>query len=113
LSYVDEIIKLLPPSLLAVKCNLSGSGSADIAWHYHDAKEVLHILKENNKIILGGEVYTPGAKHMDLTWDAWDYDSNPKFTNLENAEKSYEVALNYMESYHKRNGDNFCFSIVI
>ena len=112
MTYIDEFKRILPRNMLAVACDLKPIGSADLAWRYEDIKIVLAALKVRSRVILGGEIYSIGEEGIKLTWDAWDYRTDPGLPQEVNVERSYKAALSYIESYHKECGEDFCYSVI-
>ena len=106
---VDEIRQILPGNLLAVAYDLDNTGN--VAWRYKDVKEVLAYLKTHGKVILGGEVFTLSKERIDLTWDLWEYQIDPALSPDANIERSYDESVSYLDSYRKKFGDDFCYSV--
>ncbi|MBI4302736.1 MAG: hypothetical protein HY665_00140 [Chloroflexi bacterium] len=112
MTYIDEFRQIMPSNILAVACDLKHTGSADLAWRCDDVKVVLATLRARGRIILGGDVYSIIEGEIDATWDAWFYEPNAALSQEANSERSYEAALGYIESYHKKHGEDFCYSVV-
>jgi hypothetical protein len=112
LSYVEEFEKLLPKELMDVSYT-SPPEIRDFAWNSSDVKKVLACLREKKRIVLGGEVYTKKGSKLDLTWDAWDYHTEIGLSRQENVENAYKTAIEYIEFFSKKLGDDFLYSVVI
>jgi hypothetical protein len=56
------MINLLPGNLIRNALNLQCIGIRELAWQYDFVFEVLKVLSDNNKIILGGDVYKIDVK---------------------------------------------------
>jgi len=87
--------------------DLSHLGIKPLGWKYEQALKVLIYLNSQNCIILGGDVYRISDVDGDIsvTYDNWYYEGD-------DVDKSLEVAQNYINNYHKRNGESYCYSIV-
>lgn len=81
----------------------------EVAWRIQDVIEVLNYTKKNNIVILGGDIL---SHDMAYTLDNWYYIPQHDMTKRENSLSSYELALEYINSYVLRNGDNFYVVIV-
>ena len=80
----------------------------EYAWKYKDATEVINTLRENEYVILGGDVL---SKNFEYTYDNWFFENNNLSrdkTIIESAKK----ALQYIEWYNSRFGDGFYYIIV-
>lgn len=84
-----------------------------MAWRFQDVKKVLEIVKDNKLVNVGGDVFTVNDSEVDSTWDAYFYDLDKNLSWVINVEHSYNNALAYIESFHKDNGDNFCYGVVV
>ncbi|MGG7049248.1 MULTISPECIES: Imm40 family immunity protein [unclassified Campylobacter] len=81
-------------------------GVYEIGWKYSDIMEVLIIIKENKMIVFGGDVYELNNNKITITCDSWSFSGNDFV-------KSFEKAIEYIDNYHKNNGDNFIYSVVV
>ena len=81
-------------------------GVYEIAWKYSDVIKVLVLAKEKKMVILGGDVYGINNNEITTTYDSWYFSGNDFV-------KSFEKAKDYIDNYHKKNGDNFIYSLVI
>lgn len=80
------------------------------AWSAKDIFLVLKYHKENQFIILGGDVLTPELIH---NYASWFYNVNPKLSKEENVQQSYEVARRYLERYTGQFGyDDYVVLVV-
>ena len=110
MTYLDETKQVLPDNLLTSAYELDNAGN--VAWCFADFKAVLASLKGRGKVILGGEVYTLSKGRIDLTWDLWEYQIDPALSPDLNIERSYDESVSYLDSYRKKFGDDFCYSVV-
>ena len=81
-------------------------GVYEIAWKYSDVIKVLVLTKEKKMVILGGDLYGINNNEITTTYDSWYFSGNDFV-------KSFEKAKDYIDNYHKKNGDNFIYSLVI
>jgi len=102
--FPDEVIK----NAIDLRC----IGIHEFAWRYDYALMAVYALNENNHIILGGDVYNLADKDgfLSSTRDSWYFNKNSIGNNVA---ESNEKALDYINKYHNRNGDYFCYSIVV
>ncbi len=112
MNYIGEIEQFLPGDLLSLS-HTSPPEIRDLTWYVNDFKKVLACLYENKKIILGGDVYKKNKDKLEATWDYWDYDINTGLSLQENIEKSYNAAIEYIEFFNKKFGDDFLYSVAI
>jgi len=105
-------IDIFPDEVIKNAIDLRCIGIHEFAWQYDYAISALHTLRENNRIILGGDVYNIANKDgfISSTGDSWYFD---KSNNINNAIESNDKALDYIKKYYHRNGDYFCYSIII
>jgi hypothetical protein len=101
----------LPDDLKQLAVPLDIIGMAEVAWKYPDVLSVINFLADNASAILGGDVYEYKNNQFTITYDNWYIERND-MTWLAYVEKSREAAMNYVEMYHRQNGDNFCYVIV-
>ena len=106
------MIDILPEKIVEKAYNLRSFGIVEFAWRYDSILEVINILRDNNYIILGGDVHKieEGGKIIPCIGDTWYHNraSSPSDVN-----ESYKKAVDYINMYHKRNGDGFCYSVVV
>ncbi len=79
-------------------------------WKIDLYKTLLCEIKENNKIILGGDVLTVDLKYTHCSW-YYMPDSNKKLSD--NCAQSYEVAIKYLAGFIERNGVDYYVEIVL
>jgi hypothetical protein len=101
---------VLPAHLVELAYPLDDLGN--LAWRYNDARNVLGYLKNMSKAIIGGEAYTLSKDRIDWTWEFWEYEADPSLSVEENAACGYETAVVYLDSFHRKFGDDYCFSII-
>lgn len=102
-----DYVNILPEKLLNKGFFLRECiGVYEIGWKYSDIMEVLIIIKENKMIVLGGDVYELNNNEITITYDNWSFSGNDFI-------KSFEKAIEYIDNYHKNNGDNFIYSVVV
>jgi hypothetical protein len=112
LNYIDEIEQYLPKELLAVS-HTSPPEIRELAWYVNDFKKVLLCLYGEKRIILGGDVYKKQGDKLEATWDYWDYHIQSGLSQQENIDKSYKEAIEYIEAFSNKFGDDFLYSVVI
>lgn len=84
--------------------------SHEFAWKLKEINDVLQWLRENNQIVLGGDIIDV---HKNYTYDNWFYNYNSLVSHSENVNISIDTALNYTEKYLKKNGDNYYVVLVL
>jgi hypothetical protein len=87
-------------------------GVKEYAWTYELAKEVLKRLTGNGFIIDGGDVLKKNKGELEYTIPNWHYDLNNDLKKDENIRLSYEKAINTLDWYHNKFGDEFLYVIV-
>ena len=85
----------------------------NLAWKKEDALLVIQHLMEQEKIILGGDVYKIENKKIAHTCDSWFYQVNLQKTLKINVQESACIAAKFINNYFTRNGDFYCYAIVI
>lgn len=76
----------------------------ETAWMITDAFKVLHYLKSENKIVLGGDILTEELEH---NYDSWYYNVEPMRDLKFNIESSVNKAYKYISNYIEKNGNSF------
>lgn len=109
-NHLEDIQKIIPKSTWSKRIDLEDSlGVNEVAWHYSDVAQVINILTRNGYIILGGDVYQLLNNSIEVTYDNWYFNAED---NEEGIRLSEEKTKDYIESYYKRFGENFIYSIV-
>lgn len=108
-----------PKDLLEKAFDLYELGNHTFAWKREHVFEVMNYLCSNDFVILGGDVYMLGDNILQVTVDSWycDYDSPknwPQFTEKwpQFIDKGKTASVLYIDAYHLRNGEQFCYSLV-
>ena len=91
---------------------LDTSGYAEVAWKYEEAIQAIYFYTENHYGILGGDVYECNRESGVPTSDSWYYNFQ-NHDQSEGIENSKNKAIEYIEKYRKRNGDNYCYTLVV
>ena len=78
--------------------------SNETAWRIEDAFGVLKYLKDQNKVVLGGDILTKELVH---NYDSWYYNINPSLNYRFNVENGYKSAIEYISNYIRVNGNVF------
>src|SRR5579862_4091709 len=82
----------------------------DVVWCYPDILEVLAALDEEFYVCFGGDVYGEEGGLLLPNGDTWGCKADPAWTWIEYTHRSYEVGRDYIEMYHRRNGDGFWYA---
>ena len=102
-----DFINILPQALLNMGIFLRDKiGVYEIGWKFDDVIKVLDVIKENEMTVLGGDIYGLNGDEVIITYDSWSFFGS-------NFIKSFEKAIEYIDNYHKNNGDNFIYSLVV
>ena len=102
----------LPPELIERSKSLVSLGFHEYAWYYIAALEVIDILVKAKIIILGGDVYIYENNVLKTIWDDWYFNPSELKPKEEEINNSGKKARDYIQSYVKRNGEQYLFSIV-
>ena len=103
------MITILPKKFIASSYSLQHLGINDAAWTYNDIGNVIEYLAQHNYIILVGDVYRLNGNVPESTYDSW-YTNK---TNVDNViAKAKSKAIDYINNYHLRNGDQYLYSLV-
>ncbi|WP_404447374.1 immunity 40 family protein [Sutcliffiella horikoshii] len=100
------------PSVIESAISLKDLGINELAWKWEDVHIVIDYLVENKYAILGGDVYLLQGDEKIVTYDSWYLDRDTGTSWLDYVIKSKETADEYINSYHMKNGDNYCYSII-
>ena len=90
--------------------SLTSIGIHEIAFSFNSVLQIINWCKDNDCIILGGDVYKICNNVISSTEDSWYY--NPQ-EGLDNVLLSMEKAKSYIKNYDNRNGKNFIYSVVV
>ena len=108
------IRKALPPELMSVGISLESVYDHNFAWLPQDALAVIDTLTKARIPILSGDVFSLESGELTPTIDSWsikrkeDYESPKVFL-----QESERRAIDYIKTYTKRNGENYCYSFVL
>lgn len=80
-------------------------GINDIIWNFSDIMLVIDQLRDEKRIILGGDIYSSNPE-IEMTYDSWA-------TNTKDYKAAAKKTKKYIERYIKRNGNNYYFSLVV
>jgi len=105
-------IKGIPDEIYENGISLEPVGVFGFAWKYKDIFEVLDYLKNNSYGVLGGDVYKFHGERLFSTYDNWSLEPQG-IPWAEYVNASYEMTKNYIERYYEKNGDNYCYDIVV
>lgn len=82
----------------------------ECAWDITGIIGITKQAKDNNWIILGGDVITAEGKY---NWDSWYYQIDKGLSVRQNVELSIQKCLSYVNQYIARNGCMFYFVPVL
>ena len=103
--------QVITPRMLEGATDLRCLGVNQFAWKHVLAMELIGALRAHKVVILGVDVIgidedgTPTA----TTDDNWCF--SPRDID-EDVEKSYQRALEYIDTHHRKKGEGFCYSFV-
>ena len=80
------------------------------AYDYSVIPDLLGILKANNQIILGGDVFCYKNGQLTHTYDNWYYEKQDPTID---SSKSIFQTEKYISNYVKNHGEHYYFSIVL
>ena len=80
------------------------------AYDYSVIPDLLGILKANNQIILGGDVFCYKNGQLTHTYDNWYYEKQDQSID---SRKSISQTGKYISNYVKNHGEHYYFSIVL
>jgi hypothetical protein len=106
------MISLLSERLVMNALDLRCIDINENAWKYNCILEVLNVLFHNNYIVLGGDVYKidKQGREITATGDSWYFN---KTSGNSDVIDSFRKASDYIKKYHDRNGESFCYSVVV
>ena len=84
--------------------------NAETAWKIEEAIYVLEYLRNENKIVLGGDILTKNLEH---NYDSWYYNIERDKSALFNVEKSSHIAIEYILNYIRVKGNAFFVIFVV
>lgn len=91
------------------KCiSLKCLGLNEVAWTFDGAMDLLDQCQNNNRIVLGGDVYKIIDGRIKDTGDNWYHNEG-----TDDVVNSVKKAREYIHRYCKRNKGDFAFCIVI
>lgn len=100
-----------------MKINISGKtitstnfSNTETAWMIEDAILVLEHLKNEKKIVLGGDILTEKLEH---NYDSWYYNVKSNENSEFDVECSIKLAFEYISNYIRKNGISFYVVFVI
>lgn len=64
-------------------------------------------------VILGGDVYRCQNGQPEITGDSWYYEHNHLLLTKNDVSNSIAAALSYIENYHKLNGAEYLYSLIV
>lgn len=103
---------LFPFSVIDSAISLEELGIKELAWKWKDIHNVITFLVNNEYAILGGDVYLLENDEKIITYDNWYIDKETGTSWFDYVIKSQKKAIDYIDNYHIKNGDSYCYSIV-
>ncbi len=105
---LNHILQVLPDELLKQGILLEKSvGVKEIAWGYPAIIKVIAVIKKNNLIILGGDVYINKNGQIDFSYDSWFV------TNSVSIDEAASKARKYIINYYHKNGSEYIYSLIL
>ena len=83
---------------------------AELAWTPTDARTVLQWLSVQQEIVLGGDIL---HRDRSYTYANWYYNPDPSLSVAENSQKSCSTAMDYLEKYAQKCGNDYLVIIVV
>lgn len=97
---------IIPSQLLDSAINLMTLGIHELAWERKRIDEILKILSEYKKTVLGGDVYKIVDGTIVQTLDSWYVKSGTNYLD------SYTFTHNFIQDYETKNRGEFVFSLI-
>jgi len=116
MSYSEFLAKFLyriSPDLMEKAIDLLSVGYDEFIWKPKDALEVIDILINNGKCILGGDVYSFKNGKLIITGDNWYTEPTNYLATDSDIQRSRVDSINFINKYVERNGPNYYFSLVV
>ena len=105
---LNHILQVLPDELFKQGILLEKSvGVKEIAWGYPAIIKVIAVIKKNNLIILGGDVYINKNGQIDFSYDSWFV------TNSVSVDEAASKARKYIINYYNKNGSEYIYSLIL
>lgn len=111
--YRNKFRLVLPSELMAKAIPLTSVGVNEFAWKWRDAIAVVKILVANRLLVLGGDVYSYVTEVVKPTYDNWYFQPTESKSLDDALEESQNKSIEYIKAYAQKNGESFCYSIVI
>jgi len=93
---------------------MESHGSLDVAWAPGDIFPVINWLRNQNVLILGGDVIRRRENLIDYCGDNWYFESSQATEKLdEQVDAAADKAESYIRNYVAKNGPSFLFSLVV
>ena len=83
--------------------------TTEYAWKHIDVVEVINYLSNKDCAILGGDVL---SSNFGYTHDDWSYTYDLSLSLENNITESVSKAIEYVDWYNKKFGDDFYYIIV-
>jgi len=93
--------KTLPLKMIELSISLKELGVENLAWKKEDALLVIQHLMEQEKIILGGDVYKIENKKIAHTCDSWFYQVNLHYQTSVSTQAAlpFQIILSFKQKY--------------
>lgn len=111
-SYREELPSDFPDHLLQAAQDLRQAHVDELAWPYPVVLDVIYALAAHGQVILGGDVIRISLHSPVFIGDSWYIEENTGLPQVEYVRDAVRRATTYIEAYHARNGDGFCYSII-
>jgi len=105
---MKSITSFLPAETVQLGMSLEEIGVKEIAWDYETVVKVIGIMQEEQRFVLGGDVYKTVSGKAEITCDSW-YANKNEMT----IEESLARAKKFIEAYHQKQGDGYLYTLVI
>jgi len=103
----------LPNKFYENAISLSEFEISGFAWKWEYVNILLNYLNSNNYAILGGDVYKLENDQIDIAYDSWFCNKKDNMSWEFYVDESNKRAMEYINNYYERNGNDYCYSLVI
>lgn len=91
--------------------SLNPLGINNVAFKYHEIFTFIDYLAQHDYIILGGDVYRLNDNTLESTYDSW-YIEQSDLASEKAVFIAQEKTIEYINMYHRRNGDQYAYSLI-
>ena len=111
--HMQMLFNLLPQELKEKAISLEEFGLNEYIWKWHDTLQLIEILSNKQKFILGGDVISNYDGKYKETDDGWYIEKTNYLASEDDIQRSQIISIDYINNFVKINGEDFYFSIVV